>query len=572
MATFGYLSVDIIYLIMANAADLDTLVSLALVSQQCCEVFRRYKATLQQTVSKQEIHQHKRESHFVATFGETLRQADSYNYAGLSYILKQYHQFEDGPPNLVYVTPDFATRRWHSHNTPLSEETLLENHRAIRRACNLLIQREFQSQVKKKSLETTPAATPVERQRVISALYKLWVFVLFYCRRTDRQAGIRNVLPNDDLPASLFDTWGFWDFMAVKMVKDFYWDQLLPYAVAYRKDKWFPPHHFERVGLQMEVLAFLQFSLLMLHQFPGNINKWIENNHKPKKIMQELRELWHTAYIDDARYAEPTSRLPELFPSYLNCELASNIFSPLLQRKRQNNWREVPKRRLCQPGHIPFEVGEKEGFKSWVRPFNWRDKIDARVCLWDDWRLESWGYIFPIFAEEKSSGLLNRLKEYEQAGYKWNCAVEGDEIALWSSCVSAAVQLGTASNINSVAMPPVGRRLEDLSIDLKHVILEHITDVETLFSLILASRPYNSVFQTYKHSILLSVWQNEIARYWTLDYDVRCREDYLAVKRGIGMAHTTDTYNEQIWGTEPRRPPWSAVAWGNTVYQPLQHF
>ncbi|KAF3932912.1 hypothetical protein ABW20_dc0100484 [Dactylellina cionopaga] len=160
MRSLENLDFDIRVLILETLADIETLSSLIIASRKFHDVFRVFPDRILSRVYRKEIRMYMLESFYIAGYGERLS----------SYELELADHHGDVPKHLASVP-----------------------------------------------------ATSTEKERIVRAIYRLWVIKLLWIPRKYWE-GSRGPIIEDAF--FLFDSWGFWEFMAVKAVIDFLWDHV----------------------------------------------------------------------------------------------------------------------------------------------------------------------------------------------------------------------------------------------------------------------------------------------------------------------------------------------------------
>ncbi|KAF3940323.1 hypothetical protein ABW19_dt0201146 [Dactylella cylindrospora] len=397
MPSLESLPVDLKFLLLTSITDVDTLVSLLLASRSYNDIFREYKPAIVHSTWMNESARHARESYFVAAFSSKLRDTEATKDEVQS-ILTQYLESTRGDCTWAYRNDD--------NKIHLSEEVLMRNHKSLRRLCKFFVANEMHPRLIPPSPEEQSPnqqqkpATATEKERIISALYRLWVCLLLLATRHGRdEEGHWDswTLPERTV-AELFSTWTFWDFMAVKRMKDFFFDQLVPLARLSREQQWLLDYYERSRPMSLSEHAVTQYFFIMSYDFPHNIERWLQGDVDPEGLLNRLDILYHESIHRPENYRVPTFSpdFSRLFKDYLDGEL----WFPT--RYDEALWPDTPPIRICRPGHEPFPIEEKTKIKSWTRPFPHRNlnDIDLKACIWDDWRLASWGYVFPEFGPE----------------------------------------------------------------------------------------------------------------------------------------------------------------------------
>ncbi|KAF3941092.1 hypothetical protein ABW19_dt0206535 [Dactylella cylindrospora] len=403
MSPLDDLPIDIKVALMKHMPDLETLLAISLVSRSFNDVFRLYKSTLQKATLANEVHRHRIDTHFIGASYPTCVKMDG-TKKQIYGIIDQYIEYMSGRPFHAYQEVDKDGKL--GAEVEQNDEVLMLNHLDIRGFCKTFMGLELArraSDAPSGSLAAgerhfyDSAATSFEMERLISASYRLAIVVLLYLNRTV-EGELVTWQPSNHVMALLFDTWSYWDFMAVKTVKEFLWEKLLPFATESRKQNWMQ-EIFVAGPQTMPEHAPKQFSLVLSFAFPMHINSWIRSSNDPVSKMGELRgiyELYYWELLDQT--PGPCIELSRIFFDFESKQL----WYPYNVRHPENLWPTPPPLRICKRGHEPFRPNQKGGLNSWTVPVPSYDKDrDLTLCIWDDWRLERWGYVMPNFDEDE---------------------------------------------------------------------------------------------------------------------------------------------------------------------------
>ncbi|EPS39571.1 hypothetical protein H072_6720 [Dactylellina haptotyla CBS 200.50] len=442
MATIEALPVDLKFIILRNLSDLETLLSLILTSRSFNSVYQQYRPAIRKAVLQNEIGQHKREAHFISVFKKHITIHNFFNHDTLDDVITQYVTYVDTDPDAGFGFRAGSLQKKVPFTTEIQWETAQEVHQQIRKQCREFVERELNAREKAHgiwdSVHST-RATASEKRRIMGALYRLYI-VLLLCREYRYfDSGPVEVLYEH--MGSIFDIWGFWNFMDVRLVKDFYWEQLFPVM-----------EQFKVYASMRGGSSRFAFARVMAAQYPGNIQQWMSDADGGHACMEDhgawdgwhwfFQQLCSRQYVerDDGgkdEIAGPLISWLDLFANYLNGSLWSIDPSEIPAENEQNRltfreyWPRTPPSRICRPEHKAYGFDEKNGVKSWVRPFSWRDTPEFRVCIWDEQRLERWGYVFPEFETvEDTFGAMEtgETKDFEQLEMKWVFTVGGDKV------------------------------------------------------------------------------------------------------------------------------------------------
>ncbi|KAF3907998.1 hypothetical protein ABW20_dc0108247 [Dactylellina cionopaga] len=176
----------------------------------------------------------------------------------------------------------------------------------------------------------------------------------------------------------------------------------------------------------------------MLDDYPMRMEPWKTYQSQPDFMIDKLKQphrqqysMFPTPQVTPARQVAPIEDWPCILSDYLNGKLWCGEISQEKQfqdPKYEKCWPDTPPRRVCRSNHKPYGFDERTGIKSWTRLFSWRDNPDFGVCVWDDRRLEQWGYVIPEFESEDDTRLADRNRNFYQLELKWSFSTEGDLI------------------------------------------------------------------------------------------------------------------------------------------------
>ncbi|KAK6525244.1 hypothetical protein TWF694_005390 [Orbilia ellipsospora] len=412
MSTLASLPEDIRYLLLKKAADLDTLTSLILASSAFYSTFKRYRDTICNTVLENEIRQHKREALFLLAFSDRITRLDA-SCAMFNLAVNQYLNFGI---NGAYTLDG-------TDKSTLDERNLNDakkSHLHIRSQCKVFVEDtlKFHHNERGKGDEPPIPATGAEKQRIIRALYRLWVFISLCCERLSPVPFYRGqtLSITSEQVLKLFESWGFWGVLEIKLMINFYWRTLEPYIELWWGQSGSSPGYVGQLTIFMSI---------MVHFFPRGIQQWIDYREETECMRHHLpcMDQSHPEYVHSNDKSEPWNYWLNMFDDWRNGQLFGASFEGPGDIER---WPDTPPRRLCRPGHPSYGHDEVNGVKSWVRPFSWRETPDFRVCLWDDWRLKDWGYAMPDFESEAEAQSWRQKRNFLVVEQVWVFEICGD--------------------------------------------------------------------------------------------------------------------------------------------------
>ncbi|EPS39831.1 hypothetical protein H072_6353 [Dactylellina haptotyla CBS 200.50] len=446
MPSLDTLPLDIKILILINLSDGHDIVSLTTASRQFEGVYNRFKDKVLLEVYPPDIRKYQMEAFSIAGFSESL-EAWFLPKEKLSDIISVYARGEERPLWMREIEID-----WN---------VLIKNHQTVERLCRVFVERELEmhskmatplgtdhnekgdekattellegrgminsvSGTEPKLEDPEPPATTSEKERITRAIYRFWLILLIFRRRSDEPSFINLYEIELEDFYYLFDSWSFWETLSVKAIGDFFWSELEPFAVEVEAKDWLTTRF--GIGkmlkpLRLSYITYNQFALIVRRDFPENIMSWIDNKHLPERCVGKLEQLYEEAWKKPEEHqlkALWSPRWVYLFENYLS----GNVDEYDLVK---NIWLETTPRYICQPDHIPFFFGEESGQASWVRPWVGRrvQDIEFQLCVWDDSRLERWGYVQPRFLsyEETKEGGKVRWKADQ---LRWRRAQNGE--------------------------------------------------------------------------------------------------------------------------------------------------
>ncbi|EWC43697.1 hypothetical protein DRE_01584 [Drechslerella stenobrocha 248] len=415
MARLDDLPVDLKILIINNVDNLDSLISLCIASRSFYGVYRRYRDTITASIWESEIGPYKLEAYFIAAFYDRLRDLvsseDDIENLAARYLDSSCDRCS--PPESFFGTQKLSAVSWGR---------VRENHRAIRGVCHFVLEKGLSS----RSSEESRGGSTIEKERITKALYRFWFIMLISAIRIDEGGGPPFEISRRTA-ALIFAQWSFWDFMAVKRVKDFFWLRVMP--VVWDQQQ-FILDSVNTNGKPWRELAPFLFAAIVIYLFPEDIVQWFRSGSAQYSFTTELRAVIQIA----ARKANVNPSPPTYgFPiDHLNGEMDTSDI-----------WNETHPIRTHRPGYIPSPLSEPYGQECWIRAFQGdnMEQIDFTLCIWDDWRLKQWGYDMPTDEEgigrNRSMG-LRPVYRYWRSGLLHDVIKDRLEVARNSPLMTGA--------------------------------------------------------------------------------------------------------------------------------------
>ncbi|KAK6331788.1 hypothetical protein TWF718_002329 [Orbilia javanica] len=435
---------DIKYALLkaTGSVDYDAFVSLILASRAYHEVFVRHRRTLTRVALWDDAVRCKEESFFLAAIYDRLVDTSRGVSKDESEMIENAYNDAIDPERAESEPWYYATVREGGEEM---EDRVMKTHIAVRRFADVFIKRamfprllrrveEFEESKKKKRKESKrqvsrqrpepsrvfgvnrsleelcpnePPVTVSERSRVIKTIYRLSVFILICYSRLRSHRTIDYTQFN----IKLLWIWDFWETKAVEMLIAWLRMELNPLLYnLFRWRRWWwawsetipsdeeaeVQSRYQEPEARHEHYGCSLFALLV-HEFPFHATEWI-TSFKP-----EWRH-WHP----------PADRLDAMtiwtasFNTRIEIGSAHWMIFRLLQHINLTDYL-TPGLRMK-----PIYVGERERFLSkadclsvvkfsaddeflWGHPE--RQRVDPWMVLWDDWRLQRWGYVFPVIEE-----------------------------------------------------------------------------------------------------------------------------------------------------------------------------
>ncbi|KAK6340501.1 hypothetical protein TWF696_008827 [Orbilia brochopaga] len=440
MASLEGLPYDVKFTLLETlTTDYDTFISLVVTSRDFYDIFKKYKRCLLGNVDFYDAAKYWEESFLVACLPEIV--GDPVHSIDISY--SEIREIEDsyisamGSPR---PNPDseswYYTRVWEGGQEMKARITA--NHRAIRRLCEQFIRRAMYprflvakqgSRSKKDYLEANSPATPTEREKIMRGFYRLWLLTrLFYSSKSESSS-----MGENDLSMRYVPMWDFWDLgviqmllsyisMELKPVFMYLWDNSLWwYALAFNlptratnKTTGKKIEEKRRKPLMQDHVSGSMFAFLVF-EYPFHAPEWIENatdfkslSDRCEKIFSVTEKMEIREQIGKARYLHLGHPDGWLGAGY---RFPGRVFRP-------EDTSTIPIRRICLPGEEDYSKYGEQAKLIWLNDLTkayaadsssllniFAPKPDPWVSVWDDWRLEEWGYRFPRLAALKRESI-----------------------------------------------------------------------------------------------------------------------------------------------------------------------
>ncbi|KAK6497747.1 hypothetical protein TWF481_012149 [Arthrobotrys musiformis] len=432
---------DIKYTILKTVAyvDLDGFVSLILASRAYHEVFAEHKRSFTRIALWSDALRYQTESFFLAAVYDDLLDASQ------DVSKEESERIENGY-NAALDPGGCDSEPWYyetvSEGGEEMENRIIRNHIAVRRFANVFIQRamfprllrrveeieESRTKKRKNKIEQQilhpepsrkfgiarsvedlcpgePPPTASEREGVMRAIYRLSVYILiFYARIRTRRA-------IDPTPGTIkcILAWGYWGTKEVEMLIAWLGMEFNPLLYKlFRQGRWWwawsslipsdedSDAHSGSCSTEPEAREqhySCSLFALLVHEFPFYATEWIDSFDTEWRYWQPPEDRlgamtdW-TSNFDTRMELGSAHWMMFRLLYHVNY---TDYPSPLLELKR-----------ICVDGQECF-LDRAEYFKI-VRfgmddEFLWghpeRQRVDPWMVLWDDWRLERWGYVLP---------------------------------------------------------------------------------------------------------------------------------------------------------------------------------
>ncbi|KAF3926047.1 hypothetical protein ABW20_dc0108816 [Dactylellina cionopaga] len=436
MASLSSMPFDIIFLILNHLPDYDTVMRLALTCRSFNAIFEETKTKLV-TILYHDAEKYKEESFFIASNYKSLRDVP----LGISELTPKINYYngnirKKGRSRELKVTgpKEVQAKMAANHSFMLDlYKHLAQTFKYPKKRVDEAKEGLEREELKQRCLNGSPT-TISEKKRIIQGLYRFWMIGLLYSAelKVPHDLGISKpsyidpfyfinqfredpgLISNYIAPGcvitgpkyfyefefmEIFITWDFWDLQVIKVVMGWVEETLEPVS-TFLKQEVQSNTKKEKETYLLEYYIKGGFLAFIADDFPRRVLPLIQTSTDPTQLRDTLK----------ATLSDPTLYRPRDLPShsggFLEC---FNIFvtlheASLTYGRRGRRYRQVgryiiPPRRVCiRPASPRFYTEEHN--------------CDFLSCVWDEWRLEEWGYQLP--ADEISPADGTRKEPSEQ--------------------------------------------------------------------------------------------------------------------------------------------------------------
>ncbi|KAK6360955.1 hypothetical protein TWF730_007070 [Orbilia blumenaviensis] len=402
---------DVKYLILENLPDHETLLRFSQSSRVFYNIFRGHRRALFQHLMFNEASEYREESYLLACLGDQL----SKGIMSVAELDILYQTYSDSLPHTTYQSPWYYTEVLRGGVTLRTK--ICENHRGIIQHCERFMQREMKPRMEARPLNedrVEPPPTNSERRRVMQALYKIWLLLKLHHVRVSEpekfavssvNIGTQSYPLRADI-ARYLKLWDYWDLKVVQVLLPIFWNDM---KAKYDKRG----EHLIRMALCRHELAcrddytyFVLFLNATLHlYFPHTGLKWISRSSNETEIRKHIQNVAEFLSDEDQRsHFETLGDFTGI--AYIYFQQIHGSTSGENGFPGPEVFDSIPLKRLCRPGRAmdEYTMQGPEGKRRFLKSLNHASlaQADLQSCMWDDWRLESWGYFIPNFS---SSGV-----------------------------------------------------------------------------------------------------------------------------------------------------------------------
>ncbi|RVD89045.1 uncharacterized protein DFL_000068 [Arthrobotrys flagrans] len=400
---------DIKYLILESISDYDTLVRFSKLSRAFYNIFREHRRALFQHFMFDEASEYMEESYLLACLGGRLT-SGTMTVAELDNL---YQCYADSLSLTAFERPWYYTEVLRGGAKMRAK--ISESHKGIKEHCEQFLRKELKPKMKLRPIKEDGTdydelpPTDSERRRVMQGLYKIWLLLKFHHVRvadpTEFAPANRNVgTPSYPLRADVaryLKLWDYWDLKVVQVLLPIFWNDM---KAKYDKRgenlirEALCNHEGDR---QDDYTYFTLFLNTTLHlYFPHTGLRWINTSSNEIEIQQHIRSI--SEYLSDKKNRAHFESLGD-FTGIAYIYFQQVHGSPFDENgfPGPEAFDDVPLKRLCRPGRAMDEYRSQglEGKRRFLKSLNHASlaQADLQSCMWDDWRLESWGYLIPNF-------------------------------------------------------------------------------------------------------------------------------------------------------------------------------
>ncbi|EPS39848.1 hypothetical protein H072_6372 [Dactylellina haptotyla CBS 200.50] len=393
---------DIKFLILLALPDIRSLNALCAASSAYSRVREDFKFSIENEIYFTDALKYSRESVWVAAHRGTLYRY----YATEDEVQSAIDEYTMYPRPILLESGRIGLDGCYGAKYKLLREKIVANHRYIMDLYDELADRDIEKHLgvgiylpledisaEEREREETYRfyCTPGEEKRIVTALYRSWILSLMTCQH-------KSTIHKEWYLSVVFASWSFWDFMCVRAVQRILWGEinnLIDYAIFNNAD-------MLAIEGEQELLDYARrftdttTSLVLLHDFPANMAVWFLGNEDAPATLDERKEV--TKRTRDLLDVQTCAQLDIPVPSHCFFRLHYEYLMRSVDEHAYIRCSDFKKRRICKPGQtVDWDV--VEGKKVWIRGSDMTEPensgIDLNACVWDGWRLKSWGFTYP---------------------------------------------------------------------------------------------------------------------------------------------------------------------------------
>ncbi|KAK6514611.1 hypothetical protein TWF281_004809 [Arthrobotrys megalospora] len=397
---------DIKYLILESIPDYETLIKFSQSSRVFYRIFRGHRLGLLQRLMFNEASVYMEESYLLACLADKMTNG-TMSVAELDSMYKCYKE--------SLLRPTFEQPWYYAEvlrGGAKMRAKIAESHRGIKAHCENFIRRELNPKINlrpPKEDETDYHELPPtdsERHRVMQALYKIWLLLKVHNVRVSdpkefapfsHNVGTLSYPLRADV-ARYLKLWDYWDLKVVQVLLPIFWNDMK--AKYDKKGENIIRDALSRYEEDYS-RSFTIFLNTTLHlYFPNTGLRWMGASSSETEMWQHVRNV--VEYLSDEEMGDHFEQLGDF------TGIAYIYFQQVYGSAQDQNgfpgpevFDNIPLKRLCRPGRFMEGYPDEgiEGKRRFLKSLNHASlaKADLQSCMWDDWRLESWGYLVPSF-------------------------------------------------------------------------------------------------------------------------------------------------------------------------------
>ncbi|KAK6542344.1 hypothetical protein TWF694_006303 [Orbilia ellipsospora] len=429
--TLETLPYEIKLVILDQFPDYESVIALAIASRPFHTVFAKHKDTILDNLllAKYEV-----EAIFIAyisEIGSMPNHPDTWIYAGTGMDSYEKHVSDGSELEL----PDFAISWLSTHNYAV----IKENHKVILRAANFILQNErypndlvdtigaheLRQSKKAEYLRSAPPATISEKNRLVRGFYYTWIFCVVHSHRyTARNRGSYAF----QIPYSVMLGWGYWaaktmqtihahlvkkfnEVFVTEWVKDF-----IPIPMEYLQNSDYccsEPSITVQHPEHMHLIFHYDFTTIVSQIYNPDPDSLRQSLTKVQKILDTeplayRRDLWGPTVLRWPCFDKAIGWLAKITRIYFNIRDSSSregrriLFVKRLVSPRNPSEEAVSWDNTWGARYL-VSTGDEIQIAEWLEDYigvEGSGRLAYWEHIWDDWRLESWGYEFPAFASQ----------------------------------------------------------------------------------------------------------------------------------------------------------------------------